>query len=745
MAIITVTNSNNEGAGSLREAIKIASSGDTIKFSSKLSNQSITLDSVIYFKKSLTIDGADATNLTISGGEKTNLLWLNKPNESLSVKNITLADSYNEEAAGGAIWAAGYSTIDIENTKFINNVSDGAALHALGDSNITVKNSTFDGNDGAKISDKGYSTGAISLFAYGSLTIEDSIFTNNKGYAGGALHITSSDLIIDNSVFIGNDSIAGADKDVVAAGGGVPGAGGAIYLDGASVPNDPRFYGSLPGQTNQGEAEGGEFIVRNSRFENNRGAGEGGAIVAYGYNQDRILIQDSEIVNNEVITNMKGFAKGGGLWLSGFVEIDNVTIANNKSADLGGGLFMQGEVPAKISNSNFSSNQAVNGGAIYSGHWNSDIEVYNTDFDSNIADEGGVYTNVNRRPITFQNSRFNNNSSGDFYNFAFDRNVPDIVFGTYDNDNLVGNDRDSYLAASGGEDTLSGNGGNDYLNGGENYDTLDGGAGNDTLVGGDSGNYLIGGGGNDVFIGGDGQDLIEGGKGRDIYVIGDENQVYYSDYPWWDHAIITDFEPAQDIIQLKGSSDDYSINPANSQGIYGTGIFYQNSMVALIGDVSPANFDLNAGYVSYGSLAESQMLFSEVTNDIVSYPGIELDRDSLFSGKPNYNPANYDGLVVWNEGNTWYIEATGDVNGSQITGRILANNPIENFAPYLLEESDKVEFVDSSRQVIDFDLRIGQKWTDGISFTVSNEDSIFLDLGENSDVTVTAGANLQQL
>lgn len=595
MAIITITNNNDSGVGSLREAVKTALSGDTIKFSSNLSNQTIELNNVIYIEKSLNIDGADATNLTISGGEKTNILWLNKPNKSLSVKNITLADSYNEEAAGGAIWAAGYSTIDIENTKFINNVSDGAALHALGNSNITVKNSTFDGNDGAKISDKGYSTGAISLFAYGSLTIEDSIFTNNKGYAGGALHVTSSDLIIDNSVFTGNDSTPGANKDITA----VPGGGGAVFLDGASVPNDPRFYGSLPGHTNQGEAEGGEFIVRNSRFENNRGAGEGGAIVAYGYNQDSIIIQDSEIINNEVITNMDGVSKGGGLWLSGFIEIDNTTIANNKSADFGGGLFMQGEVPAQISNSTFANNQALNGGAIYSGHWNSYIEVENTDFDSNIAQEGGVYTSVNRKPITFQNSRFTNNSSSDFYNFDFASDIPDVVYGTYENDNLSGTDQDSYLVASVGEDTLKGNGGHDYLNGGENYDTLYGGAGNDTLVGGDSGNYLVGGNGNDVFIGGDGQDLIKGGAGRDIYVIGDNNQVYYSDYPWWDHAIITDFAPEEDIIQLTGSSNDYSINPANSQGIHGAGIFYQDSMVALIGDVSPAEFDLNANYVSY--------------------------------------------------------------------------------------------------------------------------------------------------
>ena len=134
-------------------------------------------------------------------------------------------------------------------------------------------------------------------------------------------------LIVEDSIFRGNDSTAGADKNLVA----IPGGGGAIYLDAASVPNDPRFYkGELQRE------KGGVFKVSNSRFENNRGAGQGGAIMAWGYNQDQITIQDSEIINNEVIENKSGMAQGGGLWLMGFGEIDNTTIANNKSANLRG-------------------------------------------------------------------------------------------------------------------------------------------------------------------------------------------------------------------------------------------------------------------------------------------------------------------------------------------------------------------------------------------------------------------------
>ena len=96
MSTITVTNNANEGNGSLRAAIKKAQSGDTIKFDDSLANQTITLNNFIGIRKSLTIDGSDAPDLTISGGEKTNILRLARENKSLTVRNLSLADSYYE-------------------------------------------------------------------------------------------------------------------------------------------------------------------------------------------------------------------------------------------------------------------------------------------------------------------------------------------------------------------------------------------------------------------------------------------------------------------------------------------------------------------------------------------------------------------------------------------------------------------------------------------------------------------------
>ena len=601
MAIIKVTNNADNGNGSLREAIAIAKSGDTIEFASGLSDRTITLNKPIAIRKSLNIDGSDASGLTISGGEQTNLFRLSQENQNLAIRNLTLADSYHETEVGSAIWATDNSTVEIDNVDFIDHVSQGAALHGQEGSVFTVVDSTFDNNDGTVNSTKRYSAGAISMFGYGSLSIDNSVFTNNKGDSGGAIHIALSELTIEDSTFVGNDSTSGANKGYLE----VPGGGGAVYIDGASVPQDPRFVDpNFTERLELAQTENGTFKVSNSYFEDNIAAGEGGAILAYGYNQDTIIIEDSEIINNEVIENLNGSAKGGGLRLSGFVEIDNTIIDNNQSADKGGGIYLRGEVPTKISNSSFSGNEAVNGGAIYDALWSSSTQINNTNFESNSAtNQAGVFFSQNNRPISFQNSQFIDNTPNELNDVSFSGNIPDIVYGTNSHNTIIGKDQNSHLVGLKGNDTIRGKKGNDYLNGDRGSDNLFGGLGNDTLIGGNGINNIVGGDGNDIFIGGNGRDIIEGGKGQDKYIIGDSDRMFYTNKKWYDHAVITDFQLEQDTIQLQGKANDYTIKSATNEGVSGTGIFHNNGMVALVGDISPSNFSLNADYISYSNSA----------------------------------------------------------------------------------------------------------------------------------------------
>src|SRR5687767_3993814 len=67
-ATLTVTNTNDSGAGSLRQAIAAAAQmNDVIVFASGVTGTVTLTSGELFFTKSLAINGPGATNLTISG------------------------------------------------------------------------------------------------------------------------------------------------------------------------------------------------------------------------------------------------------------------------------------------------------------------------------------------------------------------------------------------------------------------------------------------------------------------------------------------------------------------------------------------------------------------------------------------------------------------------------------------------------------------------------------------------------
>jgi cysteinyl-tRNA synthetase, unknown class len=137
------------------------------------------------------------------------------------------------------------------------------------------------------------------------------------------------------------------------------------------------------------------------------------------------------------------------------------------------------------------------------------------------------------------------------------------VYGTANNDFLVGKDSIDRLFGEGGDDTLDGQGGDDYLAGntgndqisggndrdiayGEwGNDSISGGSGNDMLWGNDDNDTVSGDDGDDRICGDRGDDVLTGGAGRDIFVY--EN----FDPRTLGRDTITDFEGGVDQIELR--------------------------------------------------------------------------------------------------------------------------------------------------------------------------------------------------
>lgn len=604
--IITVTSIADSGSGSLREAIATAQAGDTIQFDSSLANQTITLTSgQIDIPKNLTIDGTGAAGLTISGNNASRIFDVKATGTDFTVRDLILADAFLPNDLGGAIHTTEEVTLTVEDCQFNNNVSrGGGAIFVRDRSTLTVTNSKFDSNDGATYGDLEISGGAIGTLPKCNITLNGNEFTNNKGINGGAVYSIFSNLTVDNSTFLNNDSTPGArlgspDSSIA---GYTRGYGGAIYIDGASFPNDPRFYVNWQ----NGDPVGGNIIIRNTRIEGNRAAGNGGGMFLFGYPQDKVTIEGSTIVNNQVIKDNKGEAFGGGV-MAGPTEltISDTTFANNQSQQEGGGLWFTGESPVNITNSTFSGNKAEDddntgvGGAIASRHWDSTTDVVNTTFVDNYAGSQGGAIFQGNKPISVENSIFDNNTVGNPSNTQQQTNVELIDGGgnlqwSSNNPNEA-KVTENITIANPLLGPLQNNGGSTLthallasspaINAGNSTDapttdqrgivrdsrpdigayefdakvvsspppsindTVTGGAGNDRLNGRRGDDVLIGNAGNDILVGGLGDDTLTGGDGADRFI------------RWYSRTgidTITDFDVTEDslYVSAKGFGND---------------------------------------------------------------------------------------------------------------------------------------------------------------------------------------------
>ncbi|MEO0835437.1 MAG: calcium-binding protein [Cyanobacteria bacterium J06642_3] len=203
---------------------------------------------------------------------------------------------------------------------------------------------------------------------------------------------------------------------------------------------------------------------------------------------------------------------------------------------------------------------------------------------------------------------------------------------TYQSDTLYGGGGNDFIEADRGDDLIYGDGGNDTLYGDEDTspfggkDTMFGGGGSDELFGWHGSDFLDGGDGNDTLQGdiafpfsspdAVGVDTLTGGGGADLFVLGLEEVPIYSgegyDFDTGETftsvAIVTDFNPGQDKIQLwYGEEADISGNPVLASNYTvgevpegfnnGTAIYLNDELMAILEGVD--NLNLEADYIDY--------------------------------------------------------------------------------------------------------------------------------------------------
>src|SRR2546421_145197 len=339
-----VANSNDSGAGSLRDAIINACSGDTISFDTSAGHvmSPITLTSgELLIDKSLTIQGPGAGTLTISGNNSSRVFEISL-NQTANLSGLTIANGQvagsNGTNKGGGILNAGNLTID--SCTISNNTSTGSGsinfaggiFNATGTLNIT--NSTVSGNS-----------------AVGGCTTEGGGITN-----GGTLTITTS-TVSNNSA-----------RDAGGCGGVNSGAG--IFNNGTLTLTSSTVSGNAASSSNSFNDAGGIFnifnklVIVNSTLSGNfvnGGSNQGGGVFSGG-GGSTLIISSSTISGNSA-TNGNSNTGGGIIASNGTGNLRNTIVSGNSASvgpDLSGPFTSQGNNLISASDGNTGFTNGVN-------------------------------------------------------------------------------------------------------------------------------------------------------------------------------------------------------------------------------------------------------------------------------------------------------------------------------------------------------------------------------------------------
>ena len=427
----TVTNTNDSGAGSLRQAIADATSGDTIDFSLTYP-ATITLTSgELAINKDLTIDGPGAGSLSISGNNAYRVFSI-AAGTAVTITGATIRDG--NATTGGGIYSQG--TLVLSNTDVVSNTATwlGGGVYVNGGSAAL---------SGVQIlSNTAYNGGGVYV-SPGSVTLSSGqIISNTATHSGGGVYVDQSTAAFTQT---GVSTIA---LNTAEYGGGVYIYDGSATLSGGQIISNTAGWGGgvcillgsatatvSGGQISSNTAEygGGVYVndgsatMSGGQISHNTGASGGGVSVFQG---------SATLSGGQILSNTAQY--GGGVYVyGGRVMLSGGQITSNTANFRGGGVYV-GQSTATFTQtgvSTISLNTAYNGGGVYVSSGSATLSSGQILSNTATSDGGGVYINDGSATVSNVQLLHNTASStgGALYKYA------SSAFITVTNSCLVGN------------------------------------------------------------------------------------------------------------------------------------------------------------------------------------------------------------------------------------------------------------------------------------------------------------------
>ena len=318
---LTVTNQDDSGPGSLRDAVMNATSGDTINFDLPLPN-TISLTGAILIDRNLTIAGPGADVLTVerSSEDQFGFPVLHTASGFYDVTISGLAINNGLNGTGGGLENESTGTVTVTACTFTDNFA------AIGGGAVSNEgNGTLNLTDCSMIENSTNGTGGalFTKFGVGSVTmVRCKLALNTAKFGGGAVWNSGNDdsTLTLTDCMIDQNAATAMQGESSAFGGGIYNDG-TMTIEGCTISNESTSNGSGGGLFNFNSV-----TVTDSTFYGNTASDSGAGIE----NAWMATISDCTITSNAA-SQLEAFGTvpgGGGIASAGGTAFNVTTIKN---------------------------------------------------------------------------------------------------------------------------------------------------------------------------------------------------------------------------------------------------------------------------------------------------------------------------------------------------------------------------------------------------------------------------------
>jgi hypothetical protein len=298
---ITVTNGNDSGPGSLRQALADAHDGDTINFDPSVNMVTLTTAELV-ITKSITISASPQMVAVVRSSQVEFRIFHVMPGHSVEIDGLTIFGGHITGGNGGGI------------------LNDNSTL--------TITHCTVDAN--TIVSAESVNVFGAGIYNSGTMTLNQVSVNNNNGVYCGCNSVPFGGGISNTGTMI---IIAGTVQGNMAyyAGGGIYNTGMMTITSSTISDNrtdNPGHFGGDGG----GIENDGTMTIQDSTISGNRALG-GGFDGGYGGG----VFGNNTTITNSTITGNSGRFGGG---VAGGGNIAHTTFSNNSDVGYGGALYL---------------------------------------------------------------------------------------------------------------------------------------------------------------------------------------------------------------------------------------------------------------------------------------------------------------------------------------------------------------------------------------------------------------------